>query len=67
MNDPKKKHNLNDVVHDLDKAKEVAEIGRAVPGGAVFVDEADLGIETAQESIGIFKKLKDLFKKKHAQ
>ena len=64
MNDQKKKPTLTDVNRKLDKAKEVAEIGRVVPGGAVFVDEADLGMEVAQEGIGIFKKLKDLFKKK---
>ena len=64
MNDQKKKPTLTDVSRKLDKAKEVAELGRVVPGGAVFVDEAELGIETAQQGIGIFKKLKDLFKKK---
>lgn len=64
MSDEKKNHNLNDVVHDLDKAKEVAELGRVVPGTAPFIDEADLGIEAAQEGIGVFKKLKGLFKKK---
>ncbi len=60
----KKKPTLTDALNEMEKAKQIGEIGRAVPGASPFIDEADIGIEAAEEGVGIFKKIKSIFSKK---
>ena len=64
MDDKKKKPTLADIQRDLEKGREIAEIGRVVPGGPIIVNQVDTGIEVAEQGISIFKKVKNLFGKK---